>query len=192
MPSRKPDLVSRARKGDSEALHELFSQHTPMLTARLRGRLPAHLGRKMSAADLVQDTLLVATERLPEFEDRGEGSFARWLTRIADLRLKDQLRRFGRHRRALNRELTRGQRPDTAAAEANNPSPSQEAMIAERRDLVRGTLDRLPVHYREILLLVQEERLPLREAAVRIGKNYEATKKLYGRALGAFSEGYDG
>ena len=43
---------------------------------------------------------------------------------------------------------------------------------------------------REILRLVRFERLSLREAAERMGRSYEATAKLHGRALLRFTDVY--
>jgi DNA-directed RNA polymerase specialized sigma24 family protein len=52
----------------------------------------------------------------------------------------------------------------------------------------------LPEDYRRILELVQFEGLTLRDAAGRMGRSYEAAKKLYGRALSRFAKelGTDG
>jgi RNA polymerase sigma-70 factor (ECF subfamily) len=186
------ELVAQARGGDREALRVLLSKHRREVLARIRRRIPAALGRKLSAADLYQEASLAAFERIGEFEDRGEGSFGRWLCRIAEIRLKDQLRRFGRQRRALDREQTRAGRPATSAFRSEDPTPSQAAMASERRAAVGEALAGIPEHYREILRLVQTEGLRLRDAAGRVGKSYEATKKLYGRALNAFSEAWHG
>ena len=49
-------------------------------------------------------------------------------------------------------------------------------------------LKRLPSEYREILALTRTEGLDLRQAAERMGRSYEATRKLVSRALTRFHE----
>jgi len=50
----------------------------------------------------------------------------------------------------------------------------------------------LPGDYRQVLQLVQLDHLALKEAAVSMGRSYEATKKLYGRAVAALARELDG
>jgi len=193
-PTRTSDasLVRRSLEGDESAARQLFERYRESLLRRLGRRIPPALGRKVSAADVVQDTYLVALERLSEFEDRGKGSFRRWLFTVAESRLMDQFRRFSRKKRGLRREVTRGKRATTRQVRGGGASPSHVAMGEERRRAVQEALIELPEQYREVLLLVQRDQLKLRSAAERLGRSYEATKKLYGRALKAFAEVYDG
>jgi RNA polymerase sigma factor (sigma-70 family) len=77
---------------------------------------------------------------------------------------------------------------DTANFLGEEPSPSEIACGVEEVLRVRRTLAELREDDREILRLTFEERLTLREAAARMGRSREATKKLYARALRRFKE----
>ena len=72
-----PDLISRARAGDSDAFRELTEPH--------RRELQVHcyrmLGSLQDAEDALQDTLLAAWKGLGGFEERA--SLRTWLYRIA-------------------------------------------------------------------------------------------------------------
>jgi len=87
--------------------------------------------------------------------------------------------------------VSRGARPATAAFAGEGPSPSQAAIAAELQEIARKAMAVLTDEQREVLRLAREERLPLREVAARLGRSYEATKKLHGRALLRLTEEFE-
>jgi RNA polymerase sigma-70 factor (ECF subfamily) len=189
-PSTESDgeLVRRAREGSSPALRALFERHESAVKGFVARRLPAGLRRKVAPEDVLQEVWLVATARLAEFEDRGEGAFRAWVMRIAEFKLREAVRAYlGTRKRADVREVSRGGRPDTSAFRADDPSPSEVAQGNELRDAAARAMATLPPDYREILRLVQVEGLTLKAAAERMGRSHDATKKLYGRALARFA-----
>ncbi len=97
----------------------------------------------------------------------------------------------GTKKRAVQREVSRGHRPDTANIVGRGPSPSRAAIGAELKELARQAMELLPPDYRTVLHLALEERLRLREVAERMNRSRDAVKKLYGRALGRFKEMFD-
>lgn len=182
-------LVRKFRDGDESALRALFDRVEPRLRSRIDARLSPDLRRKLSVDDLLQEVYLTAYRRLDDFEDRGEGAFEAWVSRIAALKLREEIRRWrGTARRGAAKEVTRGARPDTDFFPVKDASPSQVAAGRELRDRVRLALRELPENYREILRLVQIEHLALRDAGERMGISREAAKKLYGRALSRLSD----
>jgi RNA polymerase sigma-70 factor (subfamily 1) len=177
-------LAMKMVAGDDEAFRVLFERYVPVLSRRLRSRLPAALARKVSVSDLLQEIRLVVHQRRAEFDSPGNGAFRNWILTIADYKLKETIRRHLEvAKRAVEREVTRGKRPETGQFLARGPSPSQVAIGAELKALAREAMASLPGPYQEVLGLVRREQLNFREAAERLGKSYEATKKLYGRAL---------
>ena len=72
-----------------------------------------------------------------------------------------------------------------AGASAPTRSMKAEPSMAER------ALRQLPPDYQEILRLVREEDLTLRDCGARMGRSREAAKKLYGRALSSFTEMFE-
>jgi RNA polymerase sigma factor (sigma-70 family) len=183
------DLLARATAGDTEAFRILCTRYEGVLYGQIRRGLPPAVRRRVSVLDVLQETWLVAHERLPEFEDRGEGALGAWLARIAELKVREAIRRHaGTAKRAAGREVTRGRRPDTADVPGAGPSPSDLAAASERRAAVRATMAKLPEDYRRVLGLIQGERTTLDGAAAIMGRSREAVKKLYARALARLAD----
>lgn len=177
-------LVDRARAGDGAALRALLERHEAKLRRRLDRSVPPPLRRRVSVADVMQETWIVAFRRIAEFEDRGDGAFEVWLAAIADLKLREAVRHhLLTEKRAGGREVTRGARPNSTAFPGREPSPSDAAIGEETRSRAERAMAGLPDDYREVLTLVQVDGLALAAAATRMGRSYEAVKKLYGRAV---------
>jgi len=161
-------LFDQARRGDEDAFRILYERHAGRLRARIDPVLPKNVKRKISTGDLVQETYLVALRRGLEFEDRGDGSFQRWLDRIAGFKVHEAIRQHARTaKRAAQREVTRGRRPDTAQFAGDDTTPSQAAIAAELTEHVLQAMESLPEDYREVLRLTRDECLTLRETATR-------------------------
>ena len=183
------ELIRRFQRGDRDALQELFDRHGALLRQFADRQLPRELRRRVSVADVIQETNLVALEHCEEFEERGAGSFRSWLFRLVELRVKEAVRTHARTaRRAVRREAARDARPATNQLMGGGATPSQVAIGFETADIARRALAAIPKHYREVLRLHREEHVPLREVAERTGRSYDATKKRYGRALSAFTK----
>ncbi|HUG83179.1 MAG TPA: sigma-70 family RNA polymerase sigma factor [Euzebya sp.] len=144
MQEPPPRLVRAAAAGDDEAFAELVRRAQPHLW-----RFLVHLVSDHDvAADLVQDTLVSAHRALPGF--RFESSLSTWLLRIARNAATDHHRRSARQERLAARaaEVARSSVPDISDA-------------AE----VRAAIAALPLHLREVFVLVEVFGLRYREAA---------------------------
>ena len=182
-------LLQRARRGEEQAFVALFRRYEGALRRQVLGMLSPAILRKISVADLVQETRIVALRRLDTFEYRGEGSFGNWIRRIADNKARSVVQQFaGTAKRATSRELTRGQRQATGAFVATDLSPSEAAMRAETAQQVHEAMAELPDHHREVLRMATRERRTLREIAEHLGRSRESVKKTYGRAMARFTE----
>jgi RNA polymerase sigma-70 factor (ECF subfamily) len=178
------ELVRRARGGDSAAAGLLFERHGAALRARVRRCLPRLLRAKVGESDVVQEACLAAFLHLEEFEDRGEGSFRGWLGAVAERKVLDELRRFaGTNKRNVAREVGGATTAARLAATSGDPSPSAAAIGDEESARLAAAMERLSEEHREVIRLVNEERLPLAEAGARMGRSAEAVRKLYARAV---------
>jgi len=178
------DLLHLARGGDGDAFETLFLRHEALLADRVRRLLPPAVRRRHSVQDVLQETRIVALDRCASFEDRGAGAFGAWLLGIAENKVREAVRHHrGTARRAVGREVTRGDRTGSRDGPRHFRTPSQDAMAGETADRVRRALATLPEDYREVLRLTRFEGLTLAEAAERMGRSREAVKKLNGRAL---------
>lgn len=181
-------LIGRARKGDTRAFEMLCGRYENLLRARAREWIVGAVQRKVSILDVLQEAYAVAHERLDDFEDRGQGAFGAWLAQIAEYKAREAVRHHrGAAKRDAGREVSRGGRPDTAQLQGTGRTPSQVLSAREELDQVRQAMKALPNDYRHVLQLVQLDHLALKEAAVLMGRSYEATKKLYGRAVAALA-----
>jgi RNA polymerase sigma-70 factor (ECF subfamily) len=182
-------LIRRFREGDEEAFRTLLGRSQSALEARIRHCLPGRLRRRIDVSDVLQDACVVALRRRDDLEPRGEHAFRNWLLGIVELRTREVVRYHERTaKRSTRREVTEADRPATDQVPSPQPSPSQVAIRGELEALVHEAMAMLPEDYREVLRLAREERLGLREAAVRMQRSHAATKKLYGRAVCRFRE----
>jgi len=189
MADGEAGLLARFREGDEAAFEELLERHAAGAGQHIGRWLPARLHRRVSVADVLQEARMVAFERRADFEDRGENAFRNWFLGIARRKVMELVKRHeGAARRSARREVTRACRKDTAQFAGGAPSPSQAAIASEARELAARVFGSLPEDYREVIRLVREEGLNLKEAAARMGRSHEATKKLYGRALAQFGK----
>ena len=62
-------------------------------------------------------------------------------------------------------------------------SPSQKAARREQGVVLAAALDRLPEHYREVLVLHHLQGLPLPEVARRLGRSLDSVKNVWLRGL---------
>lgn len=186
-------LVSRIRSGDDEAARRLFARYFPLLRARLRRRMSPRLRSKSAESDVIQETYLSAFRRLAEFEDRGDGSFGRWLGGIADHKFREEVRRhFGAQMRDARREEEDVGAGLEVAAASKERSPISRAMAAEEVMLLLQAIEKVPEQYRTVIHLLYEQRLSLQEAGERMGRSPDATRMLYGRALAALADAMGG
>ncbi len=184
--------LRRLRGGDAEAFTRLFENYLPVLHARIRRGVPAFVFRKVSVSDILQEIRIVALERCLEFEDRGPGSFRNWLLTIADMKIREAVRRHaGTAKRDGAREVTRGARGETRDVPAGGASPSEHAIASELAAIVRRAIEALPAEQAEVIRLVRSEHLTLREAAERVGKSHDAVRQIYGRGLLRFKREFE-
>jgi RNA polymerase sigma-70 factor (ECF subfamily) len=182
-------LVARAREGDAEAFRTLCDRYEEGLRKRIGHWVNGRVTQKVSVSDVLQESYITAHDRISDFEDRGEGAFRAWIAQIAEFKAKEALRRYvGTGKREIGREAPRDARPESAMLAGHGPSPSELVIAKERLEEIQRAMARLPGHYREVLRLVQGEGLKLSEVAARLDRSYEATKKLYGRALSQLAE----
>jgi RNA polymerase sigma-70 factor (ECF subfamily) len=159
------ELVARARSGDGTARARLFQRHGRAL-AGLLGRL---LGSTADAEDALQDTFIVAFERLAQLRD--DDAFAGWLTQIA---VRQAHRSFRRRKLLRVLGLDRGER-DARFAQLAAPATSPEVR-AELR-LLDERLDRLPADQRMAWMLRYVEGYELADVARACGCSLATVKR---------------
>src|SRR5262249_33810215 len=92
-------------------------------------------------------------------------------------------RRDMRLERDLAAELEQSSRDLDAALFTKESSPSQRAARRERAALLADALERLPIDYREVIVLRHLQGLTFAEVAQRLGRSRDSVDKLWVRAL---------
>lgn len=178
------ELARRVLAGDDAAARVLYERHEPLLRARARRRLVGGLSRKVGASDIVQETYLAAFADLSAFEDRGPGSFRRWLEAVLEFRAKDEVRRhLGTEKRSVRREISRDPAISDSGPVSPGTSPSAEAAAAEERAALADAIDAMEGDDRTVLRLVHLEGRDFEEAGRELSRSAEAARKLYARAV---------
>ncbi len=184
-------MIGLAREGDRAALGLLLEHYRDYL--RLLARLQIHrrLQGKADASDIVQETFLQATACFGDFRGRAEPELMAWLRRILASRLSMLVRHYygtqlrdARLERDVEQELERSSQSLDGALIGRPSSPSVRAIRREQAVRLAQALEKLPEHYREVIILHHLQQLSFPEVARRMQNTPEAVRKLWIRALG--------
>ena len=191
-------LVALAKDGDESALDRLCTVYGPRVLWLVRLRMGKELRSKLESMDLVQDVLVCALKDLGNFTYKTEGDFVRWLARIAENRLRDNLDKLHADKRDIRKEVRLyGYRPTVedsfvAALDAvDTTTPS--AIMSKREDLdkLAKAIDALKPEYREVIVLTKVEGLSYREIGDKLGRSADAARMLYSRAMAALTGAFE-
>lgn len=170
VPVVDPDapLVVRVQGGDVVGFEELVRRHSRRVFSTLAGIV----GNADDARDATQDVFLKAFEKISQF--KGTSKFSTWLLSIAINTGTEILR----HRKALEPlEESDGDddfRPRQVQSWADDPE--QLFSAAQRSELVREGILRLPAKYRIALILRDINQLSSEEAAAALELGVPALK----------------
>jgi RNA polymerase sigma-70 factor (ECF subfamily) len=184
-------LLDRVERGDHGARSQLLEQHRARLAALVALRMDRRLSPRLDPSDVVQEALLVANDRLPDFARHRSVPFYLWLRQLTLERLVEEHRRhIWAQRRSVRREEAEvSQLPEESMAQlaerlaGHASSPSARLRREDRDRAVRQTLARLPERDRELLTLRHLEQLSVREIASVLGISEGAAKVRHVRAL---------
>jgi RNA polymerase sigma-70 factor (ECF subfamily) len=168
-------LIERVRKGDANARDELLRRYWPRLERWAHGRLPKGARDLHDTTDLVQDTVVAALGRLPEFTADRDGALQAYF-RVALL---------NRIRSLAERDRRRGEAVALQSLLADGgPSPLEQAIGTEALESYDRALERLSPEDREAIILRIELDLPYEEIVRALGKQtMVAARKAVSRAL---------
>jgi RNA polymerase sigma-70 factor (ECF subfamily) len=179
-------LLERAAAADDEAEGLLFRRCEPLVRRMAQGRLP-HALRDIKVADaLVQETLVIAFQRLREFEPRREGAFIAHVRQVLVNQVRQEVRR--RRSQALPESLT-----ETGADRAT--TLHDERAWVERLGRYDRLLEGLGAEQREAVILRVELEYSYPRIADATGQpSGSAARMMVARTLAllAWSMGGDG
>lgn len=180
-------LLQQAREGNPHALNRLFAEQRDYLRRLIDLRLDARLRARIDASDVVQETLLEAASRLPDYLARKPMPFRLWLRQTARQQLIDLRRQhLGAECRAAERDQPLPSSSSLLvgrAALAGSQRPEQKLEEQELVEQVQLALSQLAEEDAEIIKLRTIEDLSNVEAAQVLRITPAAASKRYGRAL---------
>ncbi len=152
--------VSRAQKGDMEAMHFLYVRYADDVLRYVRSFVHDH----HEAEDITQNVFVKLIGAIKKYEQR-EVPFTAWILRVARNAALDQMRA----RRA------------TPCEEVRLEDDGRSQVASERGRDLRQALERLPEEQREVLVLRHIVGLSPTEIATTLGKTESSVHGLHHR-----------
>ena len=176
------ELLVRAEAGSDSAVQQLLGEHRERLRQMVSVRLDRRLASRVDPSDVVQEALIEAATRLPDYLRSRALPFYPWLRQLA-------LDRMNRNRRThlatAKRSVVKEECPvlsDESVVHlarrlvSRDVSPSAQAIQHEIQALTRKSLASLGEKDRELLIMKYLEHLSLREIASVLGISEAAAK----------------
>jgi RNA polymerase sigma-70 factor (ECF subfamily) len=191
------ELVILAQQGDGSALEQLCRVHGERVRRLIRFRMGREIRPRLDSMDLVQDALVSALGGLGDFTYKNEGDFLRWLSRITQNALRDNLDRLYTAKRDIRKEVRiENQGPMTATGFVDTPGPIEattpSVIMSKKEDLDRleKAIDKLKPNYREVIVLSKIDGLSYKEIGDKLGRSIDSVGHLLSRAMVALTEAF--
>jgi RNA polymerase sigma-70 factor (ECF subfamily) len=150
---------------------------------------------KLDSMDLVQDALVSALGGLKDFTYKSEGDFLRWLARITQNQLRDNLDKIYTDKRDIRKEVRlENHRTTTGGGFAGSPGPIQattpSVIMSKKEDLdkLEKAIDQLKPDYREVIVLAKIDGLSYKEIAYKLDRSVDSVGHLLSRAMVSLTE----
>ena len=191
-------LVTMAQNGDESALDRLCKVYNERVLRIIRMRMGPELRTKMQSMDLVQDAFISALRSLENFTYQNEGDFLRWVSKIAENRIRDNFDKIHANKRDVRKEIPLNNNSSITqdtfvgiSGPVDNTTPS--LIMSKREDLNRleKAMEKLKPEHREVITLTKIEGLTYKEAAEKMGKGPDAVRMLLSRAITALSRSFE-
>ena len=164
--NRTEELLAKCRLGDASGYTGLYTDHCKAVyNAVLR-----LIGNTAEAEDIVQESFVVAFERIEQF--KMTGGFRPWVKRIAINKSVDLIRK----RRISLVELE----PDWMTGPEE--TIVDEEFFTGEMDKIAAAIDALPANYRTVFNLFAVENIPHAEIAQMLGLEHTTVRTQYHRA----------
>lgn len=188
-------LVTLAQDGDQAALDRLFRVYNDRVLRIVRMRMGPEIRSKLQSVDLVQDAFISAIRSLSNFTYENEGDFLRWVSKIVENRIRDNLENLHAQKRDIRKEIPLNtNRSDSQQTYISDFGPvdstTPSLIMSKREDLnkLELAMNQLKPEYREVITLTKIEGLSYKEAAEQLGKSPDAMRMLLARAIAALSQ----
>jgi len=186
-------LLQLAIAGDGASLETLMSLYVGYLNVLARAHFDQRLRRRLTATDVVQDTLMEAHQGFAKFSGTTTAEFTGWLRIIL---VHNMARQIETHVLAAKRDVRRERHFGELSESVNQTSmrmsslmvderrsPSSEADHQESLVELGNAIERLSPEHREVIVLRHLEGRPFPEIAEQLKRSPGATRMLWLRAI---------
>ena len=174
------DIIAACLSGNAPAYAALVKRHQLMVF----NVLYRFLGNHEASQDMSQEAFITAYQKLHIFN--GQSKFSTWLCQIALNKARDMLR--GKGVESLCDDLEDHQDGLSAPEEG---SPHRRAEMAQDNARIQQVLNKMPAHYREVLILKHLEGYSNEEIAGLLDDTVENVKVRTFRARQMFKRIYE-
>ncbi|MHB1677123.1 MAG: RNA polymerase sigma factor [Sulfuriferula sp.] len=174
------EIISDCLKGNIHAYAELVRRHQRMVF----NVLYRFLGNYEASQDISQETFITAYQKLYMFN--GRSKFSTWLCQVALNKARDMLR--GQGIESLCDDLEDHQE---GLAGSDRDTPHFQFEMSQENERVQQVLNKMPAHYREVLLLKHLEGFSNEEIVGLLNTTIENIKVRTFRARQMFKQIYE-
>lgn len=186
------NVLEKAKAGDTSCVGELLAVYRDYLLGIAVAKLDPRVRARCNPSDVVQETLLEAYRDFHQFRGGLEREFLAWIRQI----LSNNLARMVELHLLTDKRDLRRERPIEQAVVGESKlerrdywltddgkSPSSVLQKKEQLASMLERINKLPAHYRDVLLLRHIEELSFDDVAARVGKSAGAVRMIWLRAL---------
>jgi RNA polymerase sigma-70 factor (subfamily 1) len=178
-------LIASARSGDREAMGQLLAEFRNYLLLVANERLQENMQAKIGPSDIVQQSMMVAWEKLHQFRGESESEFRNWLRKIVINDIRDTNRYF---QQAKRRHVHRESSLDDSRRGRPEPSdplltPGTDALLREQAEMLNEAMSHLSPQHRQILKYRNWDELGFSEIGEMMNCSPDAARKLWYRAV---------
>jgi RNA polymerase sigma-70 factor, ECF subfamily len=176
-------VVSAFLAGEQRAFEELVDRYQ----TRLLNFVYRTTGDRERAEDLVQEVFIRVYRHLHRF-DRSK-KFSTWIYTIASNLAKNELRNRSRNPLILFQTIKRNWEDEDRPLQFEDPASRPDDLFRKRylRELVEGSVQKLPPHHRQVFVLRELEGKSYEEIAEITACNLGTVKSRLNRARNAFA-----
>lgn len=173
-------LIERARGGSGSSLGNLLQLFYPVMLEMAEKRIRDNLRQRMSLSDLVQDTMVSASQHFPAFRGESEAEFRNWLMRVFQTRMIDGIRR---HRHAERRRQQREIAVSGSQHADTSPSASHMVALEDEANAMIAALQQLPEVLQAVVRMRYFEDLKFEAIAERQGTSVPTVWRRWSEAI---------
>lgn len=177
-------LIADTRDGDSTALGEIVSRLHSYLLAVADSELSTRTRKRVNPSDIVQQTVLEASQSIHSFRGTSEKELRAWLRTVVVNTVIDQQRfQATAAKRSIEREQSAAALLSLSKLVCDrSPTPSKVFQRSEDEDLVFEAVQKLPPQQRYVVEQRFGQLREYPEIAEDLGISVEATRKIWFRA----------